>query len=40
MIDRIAVQVRVEKRGAGRSEVRIFEGPGSTWPTTSATAAQ
>lgn len=40
MIDRIAVQVRVEKRGAGRSEVRIFDEPGSAWSTTSATAAQ
>jgi exonuclease SbcC len=29
MIDRIAVQVRVEKRGAGRSEVRILDGVGS-----------
>lgn len=26
MIDRIAVQVRVEKRGAGRSEIRISDG--------------
>jgi exonuclease SbcC len=26
MIDRIAVQVRVEKRGAGRSEIRITDG--------------
>ncbi len=40
MIDRIAVQVRVEKRGAGRSEVRIFDEPGSAGSTTSATAAQ
>ena len=31
MIDRIAVQVRVEKRGAGRSEIRIADGLGSTW---------
>ncbi|MGB8841893.1 MAG: AAA family ATPase [Aliidongia sp.] len=30
MIDRIAVQVRVEKRGAGRSEVRILDGLGAT----------
>lgn len=28
MIDRIAVQVRVEKRGAGRSQVRIVDGIG------------
>jgi len=28
MIERIAVQVRVEKRGAGRSEVRIHDGFG------------
>jgi exonuclease SbcC len=27
MIDRIAVQVRVEKRGAGRSEIRVCSGP-------------
>ena len=27
MIDRIAVQVRVEKRGAGRSEIRVCAGP-------------
>ncbi len=27
MIDRIAVQVRVEKRGAGRSEIRVCGGP-------------
>jgi DNA repair protein SbcC/Rad50 len=26
MIDRIAVQVRLEKRGAGRSEIRITNG--------------
>jgi DNA repair protein SbcC/Rad50 len=31
MIDRIAVQVRVEKRGAGRSEIRVADGLGSTW---------
>jgi exonuclease SbcC len=29
MIDRIAIQVRVEKRGAGRSEIRILDGLGS-----------
>jgi DNA repair exonuclease SbcCD ATPase subunit len=26
MIDRIAVQIRVEKRGQGRSEVRLRDG--------------
>lgn len=31
MIDRIAVQVRVEKRGGGRSEVRISTALASTW---------
>jgi exonuclease SbcC len=31
MIDRIAVQVRVEKRGGGRSEVRITTALASTW---------
>jgi len=40
MIDRIGVQVRVEKRGAGRSEIRISDGPGSTWSATGAGAAQ
>ena len=37
MIDRIAVQVRVEKRGAGRSEIRISDGMGSTWSAAGAT---
>ncbi|WP_033921033.1 AAA family ATPase [Sphingomonas sp. 37zxx] len=32
MIERIAVQVRVEKRGAGRSEIRISAGTGTAWP--------
>ncbi|WP_316206877.1 MULTISPECIES: AAA family ATPase [unclassified Bradyrhizobium] len=36
MIERIAVQVRVEKRGAGRSEIRVFDGMGAAWPTTSS----
>jgi exonuclease SbcC len=36
MIERIAVQVRVEKRGAGRSEIRVSDGMGATWPATSA----
>lgn len=40
MIDRIAVQVRVEKRGAGRSEIRISNGLGSTWSVTGASAVQ
>lgn len=31
MIDRIAVQIRVEKRGGGRSEVRIATTLASTW---------
>jgi exonuclease SbcC len=31
MINRIAVQVRVEKRGGGRSEVRISNAMASTW---------
>lgn len=31
MINRIAVQVRVEKRGGGRSEVRISTALASTW---------
>ncbi|WP_439573840.1 AAA family ATPase [Phreatobacter sp.] len=34
MIDRIAVQVRVEKRGAGRSEIRVSDGVAAAWPTT------
>ncbi len=36
MIDRIAVQVRVEKRGAGRSEIRVSDGMGAAWPVTSS----
>ena len=36
MIERIAVQVRVEKRGAGRSEIRVSDGMGATWPAISA----
>lgn len=32
MIERIAVQVRVEKRGAGRSEIRVSDGMGAIWP--------
>lgn len=35
MVERIAVQVRVEKRGAGRSEIRVSAGIGATWPATS-----
>ena len=31
IIARIGVQVRVEKRGAGRSEIRISNGLASTW---------
>jgi exonuclease SbcC len=40
MIDRIAVQVRVEKRGAGRSEIRISDGLGSTWSATGTSAVR
>lgn len=40
MIDRIAVQVRVEKRGAGRSEIRISDELGSTWSASGASAMQ
>ncbi|MBJ7533169.1 AAA family ATPase [Rhodomicrobium vannielii ATCC 17100] len=40
MIDRIGVQVRVEKRGAGRSEIRISNGLGSTWSATGASTVQ
>jgi exonuclease SbcC len=40
MIDRIAVQVRVEKRGAGRSEIRISDGLVSTWGGAVETVAQ
>lgn len=36
MIERIAVQVRVEKRGAGRSEVRVSDDTGTAWPATSS----
>ncbi len=36
MIERIAVQVRVEKRGAGRSEIRVSDGMGTTGPVMSA----
>jgi len=35
MIERIAVQIRVEKRGAGRSEIRVSDGMGATWPSMS-----
>jgi exonuclease SbcC len=35
MIERIAVQVRVEKRGAGRSEIRVSDGLGAIWPSMS-----
>jgi DNA repair protein SbcC/Rad50 len=40
MIDRITVQVRVEKRGAGRSEIRIVDGVGSMWSATDIGVAQ
>ena len=40
MIDRITVQVRVEKRGAGRSEIRIVDGVGSMWSATDIAVAQ
>ena len=40
MIDHIVVQVRVEKRGAGRSEIRISDGLGVTWSTTAVNAVQ
>jgi hypothetical protein len=33
---RIAVQVRVEKCGAGRSEVRVSIGMGTVWPAVDA----
>lgn len=36
MIERIAVQVRVEKRGAGRSEIRVSGGMGATWAAASS----
>jgi exonuclease SbcC len=36
MIDRIAVQVRVEKRGAGRSEIRVSADMVATWSPTGA----
>ena len=36
MIERIAVQVRVEKRGAGRSEIRVSDGMGAARPVTSS----
>jgi exonuclease SbcC len=36
MIERIAVQVRVEKRGAGRSEIRVSDGMGSALPAMNA----
>ncbi|WPP02698.1 AAA family ATPase [Methylocella tundrae] len=35
MIERIAVQVRVEKRGGGRSEIKVSDGMEATWPTMS-----
>jgi DNA repair protein SbcC/Rad50 len=40
MIDRIGVQVRVEKRGAGRSEIRISNGLGSIWSATETSTTQ
>jgi exonuclease SbcC len=40
MIDRIAVQVCVEKRGAGRSEIRIVDGVRSMWSATEISVAQ
>jgi exonuclease SbcC len=40
MIDRIAVQVCVEKRGAGRSEIRIVDGVRSMWSATEVSVAQ
>lgn len=40
MIDRIAVQVCVEKRGAGRSEIRIVDGVRSMWLATEISVAQ
>lgn len=36
MIERIAVQVRVERRGAGRSEIRVSDGIGAVWSATSS----
>lgn len=36
MIERIAVQIRVERRGAGRSEIRVSDGMGANWPAISA----
>jgi exonuclease SbcC len=36
MIERIAVQVRVEKCGAGRSEIRIATAMGTTLPAIGA----
>lgn len=36
MIERIAVQVRVEKRGAGRSEITVSAGMGATWAAASS----
>lgn len=36
MIERIAVQVRVEKCGAGRSEIRVSTGMGTVWPAVEA----
>ena len=40
MIDRIAVQVRVEKRGGGRSEVRVASALPSTWSTSNERAVR
>ncbi|GEC15345.1 AAA family ATPase [Nitrobacter winogradskyi] len=36
MIERIAVQVRVEKRGGGRSEIGVSEGMEAAWPAPSS----
>jgi exonuclease SbcC len=35
MIGRIAVQVRVEKRGGGRSEIKVSDGMEAPWPAMS-----
>lgn len=37
MIDRIAVQIRVEKRGGGRSVVRVADGSAVIWPAGATT---
>jgi exonuclease SbcC len=36
MIERIAVQVCLEKCGAGRSEIRVSAGMGLVWPAVDA----